>query len=258
MVDVHAAIDWTRWAERWEAQQQWHIPRREQRFQVMLELVAEIVGPEPGTILDLACGPGSISRRVLERFPNARVVALDADPFLLEMGRQTLGDGNGRLHWAQADLRGPDWASAVQPFAPFDAVLTSTALHWLAAGDLVRVYRSLGELVRPGGAFFNAEHLALAPPSGRLGTIAQRVRSRLAEGDRRNGESWDAWWAAAQAETGFAGLLAERNAVFDELHPHHHGYLTARFHEEALAVAGFAEPAVVWRFLDDTIVGAIR
>src|SRR5262249_1034473 len=121
MLDVDTSFDWASWAGRWEAQQQHHIPRREQRFQVMLELVGELVGPAPATVLDLACGPGSISRRVLQRFPDAHVVALDADPFLLEIGRRTLGDAGGRLQWIQADLRRPEWAESLRPFAPFDA-----------------------------------------------------------------------------------------------------------------------------------------
>jgi SAM-dependent methyltransferase len=256
MLDL-ATVDWAEWAQRWEAQQQWHIPRREQRFQLMLEMVAETLGDAPGLVLDLACGPGSISRRVMERFPTAAVVALDADPLLLEIGRRTLGDGSRRLQWVHADLRTTDWADRLRLFAPFDAMLTATALHWLSAGDLVQVYRHLGDLMRPGGVFCNAEHLLLAPPAGRLGAAAQKLRHRLGRDDRGDGESWDDWWQAARAEPHFGELFASRDQVFGEVHPHHES-LTARFHEEALALAGFAEAAVVWRFLDDTIVAAIR
>jgi SAM-dependent methyltransferase len=255
---VDGAVDWSGWAERWESQQQLHIPRREERFQLMLELVAEVAGQEPETLLDLACGPGSISRRALHRFPAASAVALDADPLLLEIGRRTLGDVQGRLHWLAADLRETGWAERLRQFAPFDAVLTSTALHWLASFDLVRVYGVLGELIRPGGIFLNAEHLMATRPGGRLGAAMRSVRTRLTRAERHDGENWDAWWEAARAEPGFAPLLAERDMVFSELHPRHDEYITAQFHEEALAIAGFSETAVVWRFLDNTIVGAIR
>ena len=252
------AIDWASWAERWEAQQQLHIPRREQRFQLMLEMVAEVAGPNPNRLLDLACGPGSTSRRLLDCFPAVTVVALDADPLLLEIGRRTQGDSGGRLHWLRSDLREPGWASQLGQWAPFDAVLTSTAMHWLASSDLVRVYRQLGELIRPGGIFLNAEHLRPTRPGNRLGDMMRSVRTRLTRADRADGENWDAWWEAARIESGFALLLAERDAVFSEVHPRHDEYITAKFHEEALAIAGFSETAVVWRFLDDTIVGAIR
>jgi SAM-dependent methyltransferase len=255
---VGSEIDWTAWAARWEAQQQLHIPRREQRFELMLELVAEVVGPEPGKVLDLACGPGSISRRALARFPSASVVALDADPFLLEIGRRVQGTAGGRLRWVQADLRTAQWAEDIRAAGPFDAVLTSTAMHWLASSDLVRVYSSLGELIRPGGIFLNAEHLRATRPSDRLGDAMRSVRTRLTRAERADGENWDAWWEAAQAEQGFAPWLAQRDTVFSEVHPRHDEYITAQFHEEALAIAGFSHTAVVWRYLDDTIVCAIR
>ncbi|MBM2811660.1 MAG: methyltransferase [Chloroflexi bacterium] len=258
MQRAQTAVDWPDWARRWEDQQLFHIPRREQRFQLMLELVGEIAGPEPTAILDLACGPGSISRRALNRFPRTRLVALDADPFLLEMGERTLGDAGGRLRWVRADLRGTEWVEQLREFAPFDAVLTATALHWLSASDLVHVYRGLAGLVRPGGVFFNAEHMMLARPTGRFGSVGKGLRLRLGRHEDGDGESWDQWWKAAQAEPAFAALLADRATVFDEIHPRHEEYIMADFHEEALKLAGFSETAVVFRYLDDTIVGGIR
>ena len=51
-------------------------------------------------------------------------------------------------------------------------------------------------------------------------------------------------------------LLAERARVF-EGHPHHE-HIGAPFHEAALQQAGFSEAAVVWRYLDDSIVAALR
>jgi SAM-dependent methyltransferase len=260
MVDVAGlkTTDWAAWAERWEAQQQLHIPRREERFEVMLELVTEVVGTAPPLVLDLACGPGSISRRVLQRFPETRVVALDADPLLLEIGKRSLGEAHPRLRWVQADLRKEDWSEGLNPRVTFDAVLTSTAMHWLAASDLVRVYRTLAEIIRPGGIFLNAEHLMGSRPGTRMGQIVRSVRTRLGRAAARDGENWDSWWEAARTTPSFAPLLAERDTVFSELHPRHDEYITAQFHEESLAIAGFAETAVVWRFLDDTIVAAIR
>ncbi|MBM2810729.1 MAG: methyltransferase [Chloroflexi bacterium] len=250
--------NWAKWAERWEAQQQRFWPRREQRFQIMLDLVEEIVGPEPGRILDLACGPGSMSRRVMKRFPGAQLVALDVDPVLMEIGRRALGNGGGRLQWVGADLRTPTWPEQIRALAPFDAALTSSALHWLDAGEIVHVYRVLSELVRPGGAVLNAEHLMVARPAGRLAGVAKALRQRIDAGEPFEGETSAAWWEAARAEPQFAPLFAERDTVFSEGNPRRHVFLTSSFHEEALSNAGFSEAAVVWRFLEDAVVCAIR
>ena len=67
----------------WESQQAIHAPDRELRFRLMLDNVEQLTG-QPARVLDLACGPGSITRRVLDRFPTARVVAVDIDPLLLD------------------------------------------------------------------------------------------------------------------------------------------------------------------------------
>jgi SAM-dependent methyltransferase len=249
-------VVWTDWWRRFEEQQAHHLPRREERFELMLELVETVSGDAPPTVLDLACGTGAISARVLKRFPSAGVVAVDADPLLLEIGKRTLGDADGRLTWLRLDLREPSWAEQVSAFGPFDAVLSSTALHWLPAGDLVRVYRRLADLVRPGGLFLNAEHLLVGPTGGRLAELTEQLRQTLTQREVRPGETWDAWWQSARAEAGFADLLAERARVFHD-HPHHE-HISAQFHEAALTLAGFAETAVVWRYLDDAILAGLR
>ena len=59
---------------------------REERFGVMLDLIAEATTTEAPVVLDLCCRPGSLGARVLGRVAAARVVALDADPALHLLG----------------------------------------------------------------------------------------------------------------------------------------------------------------------------
>ncbi len=78
-------VDWQGWLRRWDAQQTGYVPEREQRFAVMLDALAVLL-PERFVALDLACGPGSLSQRLLARFPQARSVAVDMDPVMLALG----------------------------------------------------------------------------------------------------------------------------------------------------------------------------
>ena len=79
--------------ERWDRQQEGYIRQREERYEAMFQLLEDLFGHDGRfTAIDAACGPGSLGRRLLERFPAARVVALDADVMLLEIAR-----GAGRL-----------------------------------------------------------------------------------------------------------------------------------------------------------------
>ena len=107
-VDAQQQIDWLDWLRRWDAQQEGYIPEREARFTAMFDALAELL-PTPFVALDLACGPGSISQRLLARFPDARAIAVDLDPVMLAIGRGALGTVDGRLRWIEADLASPDW-----------------------------------------------------------------------------------------------------------------------------------------------------
>ncbi|MFZ0215488.1 MAG: SAM-dependent methyltransferase, partial [Candidatus Dormiibacterota bacterium] len=62
-------LDSGSWLRRWEAQQDAFMPDREQRFELMFETLATLLGDGPMTVLDLGCGPGSLAGRLLARFP---------------------------------------------------------------------------------------------------------------------------------------------------------------------------------------------
>jgi hypothetical protein len=63
---------------------------------------------------------------------------VDIDPILLLLGQQVLGDMQGRLRWVEADISEPSWHSRLGE-EQVDAVVTTTALHWLYAGSLVEL-----------------------------------------------------------------------------------------------------------------------
>src|SRR5262245_14704762 len=119
-----APLDADAWQESWDRQQEAYLPDREERFGAMLSVVAATAGPAPA-VLDLAGGTGSISLRVLRRFPHATTTLLDVDPVLLAIARATLDE---RSAVVTGDLRTPAWAAAL-PRNDYDAVLTATALH---------------------------------------------------------------------------------------------------------------------------------
>jgi SAM-dependent methyltransferase len=171
-------LDWQDWMHRYDQQQSTYLPDREKRFTVMLD-VLETLLPKHFVALDLACGPGSISQRLLSRFPQARSVAVDIDPILLLLGQQVLGDMQGRLRWVEADISEPSWHSRLGE-EQVDAVVTTTALHWLHAGSLVELYRQLGVLVRPGGVFLNGDGFGFAPHLPSFNTVTEHGHAQWA------------------------------------------------------------------------------
>lgn len=251
------AVDWRAWLRRWDAQQTAYLPDREGRFHAMLE-VLDILLPEAFVAIDLACGPGAISQRLLSRFPKARSIAVDLDPVLLAMGQAVLGDMGGRLRWVEADLMKPDWVSHLET-SSVDAVLSTTALHWLAPEYLTRVYRELGDLIRPGGVFLNGDNMTFAPHLPSFQQLSEIVRQRRdEEAFKRQGlEDWQSWWDALAAEPALKELFAERERRFAWKTA---GWHTPIFdvHEAALRDAGFREVGVIWQRFNNRVLLAIR
>jgi trans-aconitate methyltransferase len=194
------AVDWVGWLDRWDRQQSFYMEFRERRFSVMFD-VLEALGTPELRVIDLACGPGSLSQRVLRRFPNARTVSVDFDPVLLRIGREALAPLAGRIEWVEADLRDDGWPARL-PAGRVDAVLSTTALHWLSREELLRLYQRLPALLKPGGVFLNGDHISYEedqPTLSRLsGSVGKARRRREVTGTAP--EEWDTWWKHLEGE----------------------------------------------------------
>ena len=206
MAGAVSAADWLR---RWDAQQTRYIPHREERFTAVVEALAEVVGRPDPVVLDLGCGPGSLSVRIAERLPGARVIALDADPLLLEIGRRALAQ-RPQISWVDADLRSPDWTQLLPGDQPLDAAVSSTALHWLQADELSDLYATLGRLLRQGGVFIDADRLSEGAGAPRVERAGRAVAAGLRGAAQAEGESWTDWWSAVEADPALAEAVEER------------------------------------------------
>ena len=248
------------WIDRWDAQQEWYMPDREERFTVLIDAVEAGVGRDDPLVLDLGCGPGSLAVRLLDRIPAARVVAVDTDPLLLALGRAAYG-GRFGLRFVDQDLRKPGWASALGLDRPADAAVSTTALHWLGAAQLRAMYAELATVLRPGGLMLDGDHLkedASAVPA--LARLADAVSERAAVrrlGDSAQDEDWKAWWEAATADPELAGPAAER--ARRRLSEDHHGSESVLLieHVAALRAAGFAEIGTLWQYGENRILCAV-
>jgi ubiquinone/menaquinone biosynthesis C-methylase UbiE len=251
------SLDWQDWLERWDRQQSGHVPDREQRFQAMLD-VLEVMLPADFTAIDLASGPGSLSKRLLARFPHAQCVAVDIDPVLLTLGRGALGDMQGRLRWIEGDLRDVGWIAQLGQ-EQVDAVLSTTALHWLPVESLIQLYGRLGQLIRPGGIVLNGDHFTFGPHMPTFAKVVRTMREHKEASAFSSGglENWRTWWDALAREPGMAELFAERERRFawrgeEDIEP------IVELHEVALRHAGFREVGVLWQNLDNRILMAVR
>jgi SAM-dependent methyltransferase len=247
------------WIERWDRQQEGYLPEREERFTALIDAVEAGTGRPDPLVIDLGCGPGSLAARLLDRLPQATVVAVDTDPVLLSLGRARYGGMPG-LRFADLDLRTPGWTAGLGLDRPADAAVSTTALHWLPEPHLRAAYRELATVLRPGGVFLNGDHLSVDDTSPILGALERAVHQRQESRRFAAGrpEDWRQWWDAIAADPALAdaGLLrAERSEAAG-----HNGSESGDLstHAAALRDAGFGEIGTLWQRGNDRLLCAIR
>jgi malonyl-CoA O-methyltransferase len=98
----------------------------------------------PDVVLDLGCGTGRGAEALAARWPEARVIGLDAAPGMLAVARQR--PVAARLEWLQAD------AEVIPlPDATVDVVFSNLLLPF--CGDIDAVFAEVARILKPRGLF---------------------------------------------------------------------------------------------------------
>ncbi len=116
--------------------------------------------PDARRVLDLGTGDGRLLARVLEARPEATGVALDFSEPMLAAARERFA-GDRRVEILEHDLADP-----LPDLGHFDAIVSSMAIHHLEHERKRALYAEAFDLLGPGGAFANFEHVA--SPTERL------------------------------------------------------------------------------------------
>lgn len=119
-----------------------------------LELIAEaaaVATPGARSLLDVGCGAGNYSLKVLERLPSLNVTLLDLSLPMLERAHQRVSAvTSGQVRIVQADIR-----EAGLGEAQFDVIVASAVLHHLRTDEEWRaVFARLHRALRPGGTLW--------------------------------------------------------------------------------------------------------
>lgn len=130
------------------------IPHRVEGESTLLEFVP--AGAK--RILDLGSGGGRLLSLVKAARPGAEFVALDFSLTMLETLRKTFA------RESKVTIVEHDFANEMPVMEPFDAVISSFAIHHVAHLRKRALYREIFELLMPNGVFCNLEHVASVSP----------------------------------------------------------------------------------------------
>jgi ubiquinone/menaquinone biosynthesis C-methylase UbiE len=108
------------------------------------------------TVLDLGTGTGFLAARLLQTFPQARIIAVDGASAMMHQAQARLGDKSRQLIWKIGSFQ---QLADDNDLPDLDAVVSAFALHHLAAEEKRRLYHTLHGKLRNGGWFINADIL---------------------------------------------------------------------------------------------------
>ena len=133
---------------------------------LMLELAAAVCRagrPDAGALLDIGCGAGNYTLRLLEALPAVRAVtAVDLSQPMLDRARERVLAARPGLAWEdlQGDIRELDIGRE-----RFDFAVAAAVLHHLRGeGEWRMVFRKIHDALTPGGAVWIADMVEHAHP----------------------------------------------------------------------------------------------
>lgn len=118
--------------------------------------LVEMTIPEGARILDLGCGTGILSEFILSRSPSAAMTLLDQTAEMLDVAQARL------KQYSITAVQGS--FDEALPAGPFDAIISSLAIHHLSDEKKARLFHRVSEALVSDGIFINADQVAGPTP----------------------------------------------------------------------------------------------
>lgn len=132
---------------------------------LVLDLIthaAAVVAPHATHALDIGCGAGNYTLKLLERLPNLNVTLTDLSQPMLDRARERVGAvATGSVRTFQADIREQELGEK-----QFDVVMAAAVLHHLRGeAEWEAVFAKIHRALRPGGCFWISDLILHTTPA---------------------------------------------------------------------------------------------
>lgn len=115
-------------------------PSREEQFETILSLIP--AQPEESfVVVDLGCGGGALSTKILERFSNSKVIGIDMTEEMLDVAKDTLASFGERATLKKFNLKEKQWLSEIPD--EIRCFVSSLALHHLTGKEKKELFKNL-------------------------------------------------------------------------------------------------------------------
>jgi len=150
----HHPHDWdsSKYVSRWAEGQDKKENDRQEPFQVLAETIP-YDKKLPIRILDVGAGYGALTQFLLNYFPKATAICQDGSKEMAKLGEERMKQLKGRFDYLLCDFSKPGWTETLT--GPFEAVVSSIAIHNVSPKIIERIYSDIFPLVKSGGGFIN-------------------------------------------------------------------------------------------------------
>jgi tRNA (cmo5U34)-methyltransferase len=199
------------------------VPAYEFQTELLIDLIP-FDTTAPIRVLDLGSGPGTLSEKVLERFPKAELVAFDLTAEMLEVAKQRCSRFDDRFTAVAGDFAADDFG------VDYDLVLAGFSLHHLDAAQRQAMFHRIFAGLLRGGVFI-AREVTTDEDDFVAEWHARLWRKFMAD----NGEDAEYWYRKHRSKD----------------HP-----TSVENQTECLRDAGFVHVACHWRYIKFAVLSA--
>jgi tRNA (cmo5U34)-methyltransferase len=213
------------------------------RYDEMLEVITRCLPSTSKRILELGCGTGELSLKILKRFPEAKIIALDYSPRMIDFAQDKISQAGYKDNWQGVEADFGEWANNPEKFDlgdGFDACISSLAIHHLPDEMKISLFASICKNLNHGGCFWNADPILAETPD--MAFVCQTAR-----------EEW-----TSQQGIAIADVRAKIGTSSTYGYSSQDQLATLETHLQMLSQAGFASVAVPWKYYGLAVFGGIK
>jgi len=107
----------------WDPSQYQHFG--DERSRPFFDLVGRVGADDPAMIVDLGCGPGTLTVELTRRWPAAEIRGVDSSPEMIEAAQALPAGSGSRLSFSLGDVS--DW----EPDGRVDVIISNAVLQWV-------------------------------------------------------------------------------------------------------------------------------
>ncbi len=189
-------------------------------------------------VVDLGCGFGDLTRRIIDAFPLSVVFGVDNQPAILERTREKFHDSLDQVVFYERDLNNSAWLDGLDHL---HAVVSSFTLDYLPRERHQAILREVYEKLTPGGRWVSCEFFR--SEDNRINRVFHDLEISFIQRAMKNGE--------------VSGEQLDQLGKSTILRQEHH-ICTVDEKVSWLKQAGYLVVDVPWRFLNLAVITGVR